>query len=180
MPDAVRDGTLHEDLIALLVSRLRVRSYLELGIAQQETLAKVWRACTQKIRVDAVDVKLPPQERRCEYINYHEMTTQEFLRGVPTFAQWQVVFIDADHSEAAVREDLTAVWPHVEEQGLVLLHDTYPASEADTAPGLCGEAWLAAQGLPYSLPTDRAEIVTLPFHPGLTVIRKRQRHLPWL
>ena len=79
------------------------------------------------------------------------------------------VFIDADHSEKAVSKDFYGIYEYVSPDGLIILHDTNPETREDTEPGFCGDAWRFAQHLvavPY-------EAVTLPFHPGLTIIRKR-------
>jgi predicted O-methyltransferase YrrM len=102
--------------------------------------------------------------------------TQTFLReSAPTIGPFDFVFIDADHSAEAARGDLLGVFPHVSEHGLILLHDTFPGTQADTDPGLCGGVWQIAE----HPPDLQAEILTVPFHPGLTLIRKRTRHLPW-
>jgi len=106
---------------------------------------------------------------------YFRMTTQQFIENhAARLAPFDVVFIDADHSEDAVRKDFDGIWPYVSKEGLILLHDTNPETIKDTEPGLCGNAWLFAQDLFLDHnDTPMYEVVTLPYHPGLTIIRKR-------
>ncbi|MHC4094401.1 MAG: hypothetical protein ACYSVY_29715 [Planctomycetota bacterium] len=56
----------------------------------------------------------------------------------------------------------------------MLLHDTNPATPYDTRPGLCGDAWLVAETLKHR----GYEAVTLNYHPGLTIVRKREKWGP--
>lgn len=168
----VEDGTFHEDLIAFLAARLKVQSYLELGVAQNETLQKVRRVCTG--RMFAVD-KVEPA-RKIPMVHYFIKSTEQFFAvDAAGYAPYDFVFIDADHRYESVKADFVAVWPHVTEQGLVVLHDTWPKDKEATDPGFCGDSWRFVDWLKgHSI-----ESVTLPFHPGLTLVRKAAKHLPW-
>ena len=53
--------------------------------------------------------------------------------------------------------------------GLYILHDTNPETEKDAKPGLCDNAWEAAFEI-----SSVEEAVTLPYCPGLTIVRKRE------
>jgi len=129
-----------------------------------ETISKV--RCERKYGVD-----LKPVE--CEGAMMFGMSTQAFIdKYAGMHAPYDVVFIDATHSEGAVRQDFEGIWPHVSAEGLILCHDTNPEKVADTDPGLCGDAWRWAYG------HQLLEAVTLPYHPGLTIIRKRMKWGP--
>jgi hypothetical protein len=58
---------------------------------------------------------------------------------------------------------------------LVCFHDSNPELESDTAPGFCGDSWKFAKELTRD---KRYECVTLPYHPGLTIVRKRSQWGP--
>ena len=162
-----RAQTLHEGLIPALAAELGVTRYLELGIHQNETIGGVMEACPDAYVV-GVD-RYEPAEWVLG-VNYRIMSTVEYLAGpVATDGPFDMVFIDADHNSEAVLTDFHGVWPHVAPDGLVLLHDTNPETVADTSPGLCGDGWKAARQLTQS----GHEAVTLPYHPGLTIVRKR-------
>ena len=159
-----RNQTFHEEFIPLLVNGIGAKCYLELGVYDFTTIHLV-KARNPECRCIGVDMK-----RVCEPpvgVEFFEMTTEEFFsedRGIRP----DVVFIDADHNAKAVKADYLRAYGIVEPDGLILLHDTSPATKADTDPGLCGDAWKVAWRL-HGL----VEAVTLPYHPGLTIVRKR-------
>jgi methyltransferase family protein len=156
-----RDQTFHERLIPLLVEGMGAQSYLELGTHQNETIGKV--VCDKRVGVDVNAVDL-------EGALMFKMTTEEFMaENAAKLAPYDFVFIDANHELSAVRADFLGIMPFVSPEGLVLLHDTNPETVADTASGLCADSWKFAWGLSVA----GMEAVTLPFHPGLTIIRKR-------
>ena len=167
-----RDQTLHEELIPLLVDRLGVKSYLELGIYQNDTIGPVVARC-KGLAIHGVDINEP--HVRIPGVFYHIMTTSEFISAwASRYAPYDLVFIDADHSAAAASADFLGILKYVSPEGLVLLHDTNPETLADTEPGQCGDSWRLAQ----IFATAGYECVTLPYHPGLTIYRKRETYGP--
>ena len=167
-----RNQTLHETLIPLLVEGLGAKTYLELGTHENETIGKV--RCERRF---GVDIYAKPDTNMTfpdGGMAIFRMTTQDFIRDIAEkFAPYDFVFIDADHSADAVRADFGGIWPFVSSEGIVCLHDTNPGTVADTAPGLCGDSWKTARRLSVDF-----EAVTLPYHPGLTIIRKREKWGP--
>ncbi len=156
-----RNQTFHEQFIPILVAGVGAKSYLELGTYQNATIGNV--KCRRRFGVDVDPI-------RKRGIRWFDMPTQQFIRDhAEIHGPFDVVFIDADHSADAVQQDFRGIWPHVSENGLVLCHDTNPETENDTVPGLCGDAWRFAE----SLHLRGYEAATLPYHPGLTIVRKR-------
>lgn len=153
--------TFHETLIPMLVSACGAQSYLEFGTHTNETIGRV--VCGRRYGVDINPI-------RCHGVTMFQMTTREFIRNHASLnAPYDFVLIDADHTADAVEDDYNGILPHVSPEGLICLHDTNPQTELDTQFGLCGNAWEFARDL-----HDRgAEALTLPYHPGLTIIRKR-------
>lgn len=156
-----RAQTAHERLIPLLVEIIGAQKYLEFGTHENQTIGKV--ACPVRYGVDTNPVD-------CAGVQMFHMTTQEFIeKEAAALAPFDFVFIDADHHPERVMADFMGVAPHMSNEGLILLHDVNPETWADTAAGLCDNAWLAAQ----RLITLGAEAVVLPYHPGLMIVRKR-------
>ena len=161
-----RDQSAHERLIPLLVEIIGATSYLELGTHQNETISKV--TCWKRYGVDinAAD---------CDGATMFKMSTREFLETVASgLAPFDFVFIDADHAAESVRKDFSQMWPFVSPDGIVCLHDTNPEKQSDATPGLCDDSWKFAL---YLLGAGH-ESVTLPYHPGLTIVRKRDKWGP--
>lgn len=157
-----RNQTLHETLIPLLVEGIGAQSYLEFGTYDNSTIGKV--RCPKRYAVDTKPILVPG-------IEFFTMTTQEFISfEAKKYAPFDFVFIDADHSAAAARADFFGIIDYVSPEGLVCLHDTNPETEADTAPGYCGDSWRFAN----MLWGDGCEAVTLPYHPGITIVRNRK------
>ena len=147
----------------MLVEGIGARTYLEFGTHENQTIGKV--RCERRIGVDTKPLTDHPSSIG---IQFFAMTTQQFIKTeAAKHSPYDVVFIDADHSRQAVEADFHGIWPYVSDEGLVLLHDTNPETEADTAPGLCGDAWKFAAFM-----DDDYQAVTLPYHPGLTIVRK--------
>jgi len=153
--------TLHEQLIPMLVSGIGAESYLEMGTHKNQTISKV--NCEKRTGVDMNAVAL----NGAIMLN---MTTEEFIKGHAAFnAPYDFVFIDADHDFDAIKNDFLGIWPHVSPEGLVLFHDSNPATTADTKHEACSDSWRFAQFLVWK----GYECLTLPYHPGLTITRKR-------
>lgn len=161
-----RDQTFHERLIPLLVEGLGAQTYLEIGTDKNQTISKV--AAPTRIGVDPNVVEL----EGCLML---KMTCDEFvLENAAKLAPFDFVFIDADHKAEQVRSDFINIWPHVAPDGMVALHDTSPEHESDAQPGYCDTAWKFA----YYLTCGGFEAMTLNYHPGLTLVRKRSHWGP--
>ena|SRR5882724_11825791 len=157
-----RDQSFHERLIPLLVEGLGVQTYLEFGTFDNSTISKV--ACNLRIGVDtnAID---------CDGCVILKMTTEQFMAdNAAKMAPYDFVFIDADHELNAVRADFLGIMPFVSPEGIVAFHDSNPEKLSDTDPGLCADSWKLAWGLSIA----GLECITLPYHPGITLVRKRQ------
>lgn len=174
----------HETFIPMLCKLVGARSYLELGVYKGDTLRRVGEEnpTCKCLGLDIVDVLVRPTTENIWF--YGNCTLEHFSKLNPAML-FDVIFIDASHQAEDVWRDLRNALKHSPEHGLILLHDTYPKDEAATAEGYCGTAWEIAEEL---ADRDNAmnmgvgldiEAVTLPYHPGLTIIRKRSKHLAW-
>lgn len=180
----------HEEFISCLCRLVGAMSYLELGVYKGDTLKRVAfdnpeTSCVGVDR-DFGTMSVPLN------VNLHRCTTDVFFADIigkrTVQTQFDVIFIDADHSAESVWKDLKNALRHVRDHGLILLHDTYPKDRAATEPGYCGTAWKVADDLtdvdPQMWDENQLyqlgiEAVTMPYHPGLTIIRKRSKHLAW-
>ncbi len=164
----------HETLIPLLCELIGAQTYLELGVHRGDCLLKVakWVPGITVVGVDKENLILTLPSN-VTFIHSDTLSYLKTLNG-PVF---DVVFIDADHSADAVIQDVIHVLPHVNEHGLILLHDTFPVDITYTDPGYCGDSYKVPEQLTANCPD--IEFVTLPYHPGLTVIRKRSKQVFW-
>ena len=160
----------HCGLLRFIAEWLKPERYLELGVRHGDSLFSVAPLAEE---VYAVDIK--PFELRYgglpeNVIPFIESTDDFFKRDLPEF---DMVFIDAFHERDQVIRDFDNVLKHVIEDGIIFLHDTYPYGEEMINPELCNNCWEAAL---YIKNNYDVEIVTLPFNPGVTIIKKTPKH----
>lgn len=98
----------------------------------------------------------------------------ECVKQLPADAQqFDVIFIDADHSYEAVLADLYGAWQLIAPTtGLILAHDTYPTNTGLVSPRYCGEAWRAVRDFKEQMGAE-CECVTLPGPwAGMSILRR--------
>lgn len=173
----------HRQFLQLLATGMGATRYLELGTYQGGTIAAV-AAC---LPPHGLAVGVDDRHAGVPGTTHYQMQTSEFLaRHAATHAPYDLVFIDADHQYAAVAHDFFGVLPLVRDQGVIVLHDTYPPDQAHTAVGYCADAWKFAVELrarsrePAPSDAIQVEVCTLPIVPGYTIIRRCAAQVPWL
>ena len=164
----------HISFIKNLCLWVKPENYLEIGVREGKCLQEVAEYC--KV-CHAVDLKFDRRDFGSNIL-YYEMSSDDFF--AQNRMQFDFVFIDGDHSKEQVLKDFTNVESLVMEEGFVLLHDTSPCWEEFLEPGWCNNAWEAALEIKNNFNQDW-EIVTLPFNPGLTIMKKIKisKQLSW-
>jgi len=144
-------------------------SYLELGVKRADTFNRIVPYTRKAVAVDIVDIStnLTDDPR----VVFWEGTSLEYLESCEIY-DFDLVFIDADHTHKASLADFRAVLPRVRNGGLILLHDTYPPSEKFTTPSWCGDTYKTALWIKNHTQELGVEIATLPFYYGVSIIRK--------
>lgn len=166
----------HFEFLKYMASWIKPERYLELGVSQGKSLISIAPYCKEIIAVDINQPELPiPQN--CNFI---KTTTDNFFSSIADDAMFDMVFIDADHSHEQSFRDFLNVKDRVIEDGFIFLHDTYPYSLEFTSPGLCNDAYKTALFIKNQFGKD-FEYLTLPFNPGVTILKKmkRSKQLAW-
>jgi len=97
----------------------------EVGTRGGRTTEHLLRYCPQITRIYAVDIVRPGPNsplNRLPQVTFLHGPSVEMAKQIPDGAL-DLVFIDADHSEAAVREDIRAWLPKVRQDGVIAGHD---------------------------------------------------------
>ena len=91
-----------------------------------------------------------------------------------------MIFIDGLHEKSQVYKDFINSKDRIIEDGLIVLHDTYPMDDAMIQPWFCHDAWEAAQKIKKEF-RDEFEMITLPFNPGISIMKKMRydKQLTW-
>ncbi len=158
----------HPHFISDLARKLKSRNYLEVGVYRGETFRRIAKRVETATAID-IDPEALRSVRQVANGEGFLGTLQEFARLNPA-RTFDLVFIDANHDQAAVFEDFVSAAKLTQHHGLILLHDTWPKNRAFSSQNLCGDAFLAVSRIRESFP--EWQCVTLPIHPGLTICQR--------
>jgi len=157
---------------------MRPRLYLEIGSGTGSTIYHIALWCDVALGIDL----LPPGESYSDGWTFIRNDSLHFLRNtLPSlnYGQIELAFIDGNHAAEQIEAEFAAMFDYLVPGALVVCHDTYPEDESYEHPKYCDSAWRWAGSLKrgaaqYGLMTGSFQIesMTLPFPPGLTLIRK--------
>lgn len=168
----------HEDFIVNLVSLIRPKVYVELGLYHCALFNRILPFADQLVGVD-ISTDAGNYMQNSPKTRFFNGTTQEYAKELAVNPlEIDMLFIDADHSKEAVLQDFKDFFLYVVPHGLILLHDTHPGNEQMIQPEWCGTAYLAIDELLREVGSSY-ELMTIPLSPGLTICRKRQLQLSW-
>jgi len=161
------------EIIKPLIQILKPRVYVELGIYRFETIMKILPFVDRAIGVDIGDLVVPNKN-----IEFYSMTTDEFYEQNKNKLIIDFLFIDADHSDKQTLKDFLNYSKIVKDNGIIVLHDTYPENESHLSMTKCGTAYKVADYIRKNCGSDY-EIMTIPVFPGMSLIRKSKNQLHW-
>lgn len=166
----------HYIIISHLVEWVKPVNYLEIGVRH----SPVYNAVKNKVNTAyLVDIKFLDMEYTDNTLKF-EMTSDMFFNILNKSIRFDFVFIDGGHSSEQVFTDFTNVKDLVSHDGFVVLHDTYPCDERMTDPIFSHNAWEAALRIKQTF-SHEWEMITLPFNPGLTIMKRMDsnRQMLW-
>ena len=166
----------HISFLENIASWIKPERYLELGVRSGSSFVRISGHCKEAWGVDLVEPNFQVPDNGKIYIE----STDSFFRGLEPDVLFDMVFIDADHSHEQSLKDFLNVKDRVIYDGFVFLHDTYPYDEGMTIPTLSDKAYKTALWIKSNLIKDW-ECVTLPFNPGLTILKRmdQNKQLLW-
>lgn len=175
LPDRVR-------IIQAELDRFERPRYLEVGVYTGAVILSV-RASIKVgvdpvIRIGALRRRLHPGARGLEL---EPLTSDSYFAGLAEEVRFDVVFIDGDHRHRQARRDIDNALKVLSSDGVVLVHDCSPPSEAaalaDSEEALargaaewCGDVWRAIVALRVERPDLEVEVLDTDF--GMGVIRR--------
>lgn len=158
----------HVDIIAAIVksSEPSDKTYVEYGVSTGACLSVVSPLVKQSFGVD-IRNQAYSVPSNC---TFHECTTDVFSMNILPTLEYHFAFIDADHAFTSAYHDFQHIYKSIQPGGYIFLHDTYPCLNEYLAPYLCNDCYKTPIEIKKQYPD--AELVTLPLHPGLTIVRK--------
>lgn len=157
----------HVGLLIFFAKWIKPRHYLELGIRRGTSFLPVSPLCEKATGVDVVVPNFPLLPN----MDIRVQTTDSYFASLNPDTRFDMVFIDADHSHEQSLADFLNVKDRVIEDGFIFLHDTYPKDTSMIHPSWCCDCYKTALWIKQNLSAE-FETVTLPFSPGLTIVKK--------
>jgi len=149
-----------------------LNNYLELGVFRGRTFNRVAPYAKNAYAVDMKKVFYKYIAHN-ENLVWYRCTTDEFFEQLDENTMFDLVFIDANHSRENSMRDFKNSFKHLNGNGIILLHDTYPPDESQITDGIngCGTAYQTALEIKQEW-GEVCEITTLPFWFGISIVRK--------
>lgn len=160
----------HTNFIKEIVRYLKPENYLELGVRCGRTFLEISKLSKRATAVDICNPQFPIPENA----TYHKMTTDYFFDNNAD-KLYDLIFIDADHSFEQSYKDFINASTRIMDDGFIILHDTYPYDPVLHQPRYCNDCYRTAHAIKQSH-SDFFEIITLPFNPGLTLVKRMDKN----
>ena len=157
----------HVEFIKYLATWLKPENYLELGVRWGTAFKEI---APMAVKSTAVDV-VPCQFQLPNNSIYIQDTTDNFFQKLNQDEKYDLIFIYADHSHEQSLKDFINAEKFLINDGFIILHDTYPYDLSYISPLYCNDCYKTALYIKNNL-IKNFEIITLPFNPGLTLIKK--------
>lgn len=155
----------HTELIYNIVKSVNCSTYLELGIYDGFNFDKISSIVDKSTAVDIKDVRTNKNS------NFLLMSTDLFFEK--NKENFDVIFIDANHSFESVKNDFINSLKILNEFGLIILHDTDPISEFYIQDGYCSDSYKIIDYI-YENHKD-LDLLTLPIdETGLTIVKRKK------
>jgi hypothetical protein len=163
------------ETLNLISNNLEINSYLELGVEQGFNFCETSKKCKRSI---GVDIK---NQLKCELpqnASFFLGSTNDFFSQ--NEEMFDFILIDASHSHEDSLRDFINSSKYLNDNGLIVMHDSYPANKSMSIPELCGEVYKTVIFIKQNFLED-FECFTFPFHPGITLIRKikKNKQVSW-
>lgn len=167
----------HPFLLEHFASWIKPENYLEIGVRDGTSLLPVSKWAK---KCHAVDVNFL-HKNYTDNVLLYEMTSDDFFKQIDKNLKFDMVFIDGDHSKEQVYKDFINVKDILIDDGFIFFHDSYPHSEHMFNPTLCNDCWQAILKIKNEF-YNEFEIITLPFTPGVTIMKKMKiyKQLLWI
>ena len=168
----------HMEVIEFFIRLLRPKNFIELGTQFGETTNRI----ISLIPEDYYGVDMIKQDNlkfldnKHDNLTFFEESTDNFFLNNKINIKFDMGFIDAGHSYEQAYKDFLNLKKHINYDGFIFLHDTYPASKENTASNLSGDCYKVPEKIRLEHNSE-FEIITLPVNPGLSIARKIKKHI---
>lgn len=153
----MRDSNWHPPILAGIALLYEDCTYIEIGVQTGNCIQEVAPRCAEVHGVDIHDCSDVTPGR------FWHMTSDEFFDqydGSPP----DLVFIDGEHTYEQAWRDFDNASAILAEGGTIALHDTWPTTDEDLDPSVCGDVYKVRENLDL-------DAFTFTRWPGLTLVQ---------
>ena len=117
----------NSNLINFIINHMKFEKYLEIGVRGFSTFKEI--DCKLKAWVDpSVNAEAVSLTEKGGWFGF-QMTSDSFFSNFAEETEFDLIFIDGDHSFEQVRKDLENSLNHLSERGIIVMHDMDPPAE---------------------------------------------------
>jgi predicted O-methyltransferase YrrM len=171
----------HLEFLGVLLKTLKPKLSIEVGVSKGEATAAFSEFSEKVIAIDmdTDSKKYISRLKNVHFMNLDSWSALEQLKNSHV-SKVDFCFIDGNHVADVVFGDFERAYVLMSEQGLILLHDTYPKSEefVSSKNEWCGSAYLVPEMIRQKYP--ELDLITIPSHPGITIVQKRISRPQWM
>ena len=171
----------HETFLNVLTFRLKPINCIEVGVSKGRTTRILSGNCSNVYAID-IDSNALNHIDNLENVSFINEESRLALAGLLPKLRNNVdfIFVDGDHRSEAVMADVEISLELLSDAGLLVLHDTYPRdySFISEKNEWCGDSYKVPNLIENNYKEMR--LVTLPIHPGLTIVQKIFRQPHWM
>ena len=125
-----------------LINKFNYKTYLEIGVADPRfnyyhVMCESKEGCDPYYDTSGLDFT---DEVKKEEVTYW-MTSDEMFSVLPEDKKYDCIFIDGLHTEDQSKRDIVNSLKHLNENGLILVHDVFPREERFTGDVNTTEEW---------------------------------------
>lgn len=147
--------------------------YLEVGCLGGDLCASLKTKQSLGIDVNSHSDWPVYEQRHAGRVKFYHGSSDSFFEQ--NVEDWDLIFIDGDHSYEQVQKDFLNSITCLAEGGLIVMHDTLPPTVGDTASDKCGTAYKLRQ----TLRSTDYQMYTFPVTFGVTLVAPHGRDWPW-
>jgi hypothetical protein len=163
-------------IMNIIVDEIKPNCYVEIGIYISQTFNIISPKCKVAVGVDIENTaKQFIKDPKAIFINGTSSDALALLKEKNQLID--LVFIDGNHDKTFVIEDFINMEKLLSNNGLILMHDTWPGTKEQTDEKYCHNAYLAVAELRKLFP--QFSFITIPIHPGLTIAQRNTAIPTW-
>jgi predicted O-methyltransferase YrrM len=171
----------HETFLNVMTFRLKPVNCIEVGVSKGRTTRILSENCSNVYAID-IDPNALDHINNLENVSFINEESRLALAGLLPKLKNNVdfIFVDGDHRSQAVMADVEISLQLLSDTGLLVLHDTYPKdySFISEENEWCGDSYKVPNLIENKYKEMR--LVTLPIHPGLTIVQKIFSQPHWM